>query len=99
MKPWIILADPENSSALASDLEMANHANTFFTSIGVNLASKITVHNKDFILNLHTRVSNTNNTALSEFEEINQKELSVLVKKIDTSKSSNIPKINSHLFK
>lgn len=49
---------------------MANYANTFFIRVGVNLASNISVDNKDFLSNLYTTISNVNNASISKYFQL-----------------------------
>lgn len=59
----------------------------------------ITSDNTDYLSNLSKHIAKDSNVTISEFDEIKEGEVLKLVRKIDTSKSSNIPKINSRLFK
>lgn len=87
----------QDCSTFPSNLEMANHATSYFTNIGPQLAAKIKIDNKVYLDSLFNLIEK--NASLSEFPPILESELTKLLKKFDNSKSSNIPNITNKYFK
>lgn len=87
----ISLSDSDGNP-LEDNGQMANLANNFFINVGAQLAAKIKTNNTMYINNLALYIKA--GTPIHDFDPINETKLLRLVKKIDTSKASNIPGIN-----
>lgn len=92
----ITLADSKGN-LLVNDLDSANLINQFFVNIGPELSSKIHSDNSNYLKEMEKVIWNPK--MLEKFEPITNAELEILIKEIDTSKSSNVPGINNRLLK
>lgn len=93
-KSVITLTD-DNGDLLDNPIDSANRFNQFFTNIGPELSSKIDSDNSKYLEEINTTLWNEN--SIDVFDPVTEKELKNLIKKIDTSKASNVPNINNKL--
>lgn len=100
-KQDLSLRDPDTNCLLEKG-ETPDHLNAYFTNIGENLAKLITPPSPDETANLvssEADIIRPNPNLLFKFRPIHISEVELIVKNIETHKSSGIPQISTYFLK
>lgn len=91
-----IFALKTTEGTIVKGIEMTNYLNDYFVSIGKSLADKCTYDNNCYLNQCKLPKSQD---VLTEWTEVSEAEVEILIENMDVSKNSNIDNINAFLLK
>lgn len=97
--PTVITIKNDQEKTITDPTAAANYANSYCVNIGPKLSQLIKYDNAEYLKDLTEIMDNEITNSISEFEKITEKEVVTLIKKMDTTKASNIDGINNKILK